>query len=68
MGKYYALEKSGDDADLYIFGNITSYPWKEKDKDKKIQRWQKISEVAAKQCGRNKIPTISTIIKSNEIR
>ena len=33
MGKYYALEKSGDDADLYIFGNITSYPWKEKDKD-----------------------------------
>lgn len=42
--------------------------WKEKDKDKKIQRWQKISEVAAKQCGRNKIPTISTIIKSNEIR
>lgn len=33
MGKYYALEKSGDDADLYIFGNITSYPWQEKDKD-----------------------------------
>lgn len=33
MGKYYALEKSGDDADLYIFGNITSYPWREKDKD-----------------------------------
>lgn len=33
MGKYYALEKSGDDADLYIFGDITSYPWREKDKD-----------------------------------
>lgn len=33
MGKYYALEKSGDDVDLYIFGNITSYPWKEKEKD-----------------------------------
>lgn len=33
MRKYYALEKSGTTADLYIFGDITSYPWKEKDKD-----------------------------------
>ncbi len=33
MKKYYALEKSGTTADLYIFGNITSYPWREKDKD-----------------------------------
>ncbi len=34
----------------------------EKDKIKKIQRWQKISEGAAKQSGRNRIPTIHPII------
>ena len=34
----------------------------EKDKIKKIQRWQKISEAAAKQSGRDKIPTIHPII------
>ena len=34
----------------------------EKDKIKKIQRWQKISEGAAKQSGRDKIPTIHSII------
>lgn len=33
MPKYYALEKNGTSADLYIFGDITSWPWKEKDKD-----------------------------------
>ena len=33
---------------------------KDKDKEKKLQRWQKISEVAAKQCGRNIIPKINT--------
>lgn len=33
----------------------------EKEKIKKIQRWQKISEVAAKQCGRNIIPSINSI-------
>ena len=31
-----------------------------KDEKKKIERWQKISEVAAKQCGRNIIPKINT--------
>lgn len=31
--KYYSLETSGDIADLYIFGDITGYPWDEKDKD-----------------------------------
>lgn len=31
--KYYALEKTGKKADLYIFGSISSYPWREKDKD-----------------------------------
>lgn len=31
--KYYALEKSEKKASLYIFGSITSYPWREKDKD-----------------------------------
>lgn len=33
MPKYYALEKNGTSADLYIFGDITSWPWYEKDKD-----------------------------------
>lgn len=32
-----------------------------KDEEKKIQRWQKISEVAAKQCGRNRIPIINEV-------
>ena len=34
----------------------------EKDKIKKIQRWQKISEGAAKQSGRDRIPRINPII------
>lgn len=34
----------------------------EKDKIKKIQRWQKISEGAAKQSGRDRIPTINPVI------
>lgn len=33
----------------------------EKDKTKKLQRWQKIAEVAAKQSGRNRIPSINEI-------
>lgn len=39
----------------------------EKDKAKKIQRWQKISEVAAKQCGRNIIPKINNIVNVKEV-
>ncbi len=39
----------------------------EKDKIKKIQRWQKISEVASKQCGRNIIPKINSIINNKDI-
>lgn len=31
--RYYSLEKTGTEADLYIFGDITSYRWREKDKD-----------------------------------
>lgn len=31
--KYYALEQVEKRADLYIFGSISSYPWREKDKD-----------------------------------
>ena len=34
----------------------------DKDKIKKIDRWQKISEVAAKQCGRDIIPKINNVI------
>lgn len=32
-----------------------------KDEDKKIERWNKISEVAAKQCGRDIIPVVNKI-------
>ena len=39
----------------------------EKEKSKKIQRWQKISEVAAKQCGRGIIPQINNIISVQNI-
>lgn len=34
----------------------------EKDKAKKTERWQKISEVAAKQCGRDIVPQINNTI------
>ena len=39
----------------------------EKDKIKKIQRWQKIAEVASKQCERNIIPKINNIINIKEV-
>lgn len=39
----------------------------EKDKNKKQVRWQKISEVAAKQCGRDIIPQINKIINTKNI-
>ncbi len=32
-----------------------------KDKNKKLERWQKIAEVAAKQSGRNRIPNINPV-------
>ena len=38
-----------------------------KDKIKKIQRWQKIAEVAAKQSGRNRIPKINDIVSIKNI-
>ena len=34
----------------------------EKEKIKKLERWQKIAEVAAKQCNRNIIPKINKIL------
>lgn len=39
----------------------------EKDKIKKVQRWQKISEVASKQCGRNIIPKIGQVMTLKNI-
>ena len=39
----------------------------EKDKIKKIQRWQKISEVAAKQSGRNIVPKIGQIMNVKDV-
>ncbi len=38
-----------------------------KDESKKNKRWQTISEVASKQCGRNIIPKIQNCIKISEI-
>ena len=39
----------------------------DKDKQKKIDRWQKISEVAAKQSGRNIIPHINNVISIKNV-
>ena len=39
----------------------------DKDKTKKIERWQKISEVASKQCGRDIIPKINNVINISNI-
>ncbi len=39
----------------------------EKSKEKKILRWQKISEVASKQCGRDIIPEINNVINIKNI-
>lgn len=33
MQKYYSLETTNNEAELYIFGDITSWPWDEKDRD-----------------------------------
>lgn len=40
---------------------------KDKDQIKKVERWQKISEVASKQCGRGIIPEIGQVVKIKEI-
>lgn len=40
----------------------------EKDEAKKISRWQKIAEVAAKQSGRDRIPNIHSVIKFQEVK
>ena len=39
----------------------------DKDKKKKLERWQKIAQVAAKQSGRNRIPKINEIISIKNI-
>lgn len=39
----------------------------EKDKIKKVNRWQKISEVASKQCGRDLIPKIENVINISKV-
>ena len=39
----------------------------EKDVEKKIERWQKISEIAAKQCGRDVIPQINSVVNVKDI-
>ena len=47
--------------------NRTTVKFDNKDKEKKLQRWRKISEVASKQCGRNIIPDIKEIINVKNI-
>ena len=39
----------------------------DKSKTKKLERWQKISEVAAKQCGRDRVPKINNITNIKNI-
>lgn len=39
----------------------------EKDKLKKLSRWQKIAEVAAKQCGRDIIPKVNDVINVKNV-
>lgn len=39
-----------------------------KDESKKIDRWQKIAEVAAKQSGRDRIPRINHVMKFGELK
>ena len=39
----------------------------EKDRQKKVERWHKISEVAAKQCGRDIVPKINNVINIKNI-
>jgi len=39
----------------------------DKEKARKVQRWQKIAEVAAKQSGRNRIPKINDVISMKNI-
>ena len=41
--------------------------YEEKDKKKKLERWQKIAEVAAKQCDRDFIPKVNNIMKIKNI-
>ena len=38
-----------------------------KDEDKKLERWNKISEVAAKQCGRDIVPEVKKIVSVKEL-
>lgn len=38
-----------------------------KDSLKKMQRWQKIAEVAAKQSGRNRIPSINEVVTAKKV-
>lgn len=33
MKKYYSMEVNKEDTDVYIFGNITAHPWREKERD-----------------------------------
>lgn len=46
--------------------SIAKFP-NQKDEDKKIERWQKIAEVAAKQSKRNIIPEVKHILKFRDV-
>lgn len=40
---------------------------KENDKQKKVERWNKIAEVAAKQCGRDVVPKVNNVINVKQL-
>ena len=46
--------------------SIAKFPNK-KDEDKKLERWQKIAEVAAKQSKRNSVPKVEHIVKLEDV-
>ena len=46
--------------------SIAKFPNK-KDEDKKLERWQKIAEVAAKQSKRNSVPKVEHIVKLDDV-
>jgi len=46
--------------------SIAKFP-NQKDEDKKLERWQKIAEVAAKQSKRNTIPEVKHILKLHDV-
>ena len=52
---------------MYFVNKIQNFNKSGKDEIKKIERWQKIAEVAAKQSGRDLIPKVKNVISIKDI-